>query len=851
MAAPAIIGALFAEGSRVQISSKYSSPTHRGQIGTITKVAKKGGAGQHKNKWQYSIAIEGKAFADVEDVNVLEEFLSATITPLKGRTVKRRVGNNSQSKSDNNSNSSNNNNNNNNNTYSNSNSDNNSSSDNSQMQVTTKKKGTKNNSNSASGGGGLAADDSDGSLSSIGSTATADLSEVDDNNDIGSEYEDDLIMDCNLVDDAAVVEIKVEEDGINTIRVGPSASTIKREWKNCKSVEYDPSTQGDRRFKGVCQVNWNGTEMQTPASSRSPFFYFQKSFPMDYLQKIEEYTNKELRYIYQNANPALLADGELLHVIGIRLAMTLDPKKGGLDIHWDPYDEDTEGVILGGNFKQRFETSKNRFQKVFQAFRLEDTDKIKRHVGEDPWAELRPFYDAVNSTLESAITPGATIVIDESMSSWHGLSTSFDAEGCPHVTKIQRKPEGIGVEYKALADGYSGVIIKLEVMEGAERMSKLKYTDKYNAGTASLLRLTDSPTLQDSWRTVVGDSAFGSVQCAIAADVERGLYFMGAIKTAHSFFPASYLLKLPLVQQASRGTCYTLQSSYKSRDGQDRVLLATAWNDKKTKLIVSTCGTTSAATPSSRSRSSVYMDSDSGLLETKKNKKVVPRNNIVFKFHEYFGAVDIHNHLRQGSLGFERHWKTKKFSHRFFMTLLGICITNAFRMYEMEYRESGLPLKDKFDFTTFLDKLAYELIFNKTFYAASGLTKRGLDEVVSNSSSNSKRRKTTKKVPKARDDGDDGDDERDNIHRFMTFAQRFPKEAKKFSQTIRINCKECNAHRTAYFCLDCSDSKADAKNHNNFHWICSPATSNNEHHSQCFANHVLGLKGNSDSNSNL
>ena len=101
------------------------------------------------------------------------------------------------------------------------------------------------------------------------------------------------------------------------------------------------------------------------------------------------------------------------------------------------------------------------------------------------------------------------------------------------------------------------------------------------------------------------------------------------------------------------------------------------------------------------------------------------------------------------------------------------------------------------------------------------------------------------------DDGDDRDDEGDNTHRFMTSAQRFPEEAKDFSQTIRINCKECNAHRTSYFCLDCSVSRTDAKNHNNFHWICSPATSTNGIFSQCFANHVLGIKRNSDSNSNL
>lgn len=182
------------------------------------------------------------------------------------------------------------------------------------------------------------------------------------------------------------------------------------------------------------------------------------------------------------------------------------------------------------------------------------------------------------------------------------------------------------------------------------------------------------------------------------------------------------------------------------------------------------------------------MDADSGVLQTKKYKKTGPRNNIVFKFHEYFGAVDIHNHLRQGSLAFERNWKTKKFSHRFFMTLLGICITNAFRMYEMEYKESGRPLKGKFDFTTFLDKLAYELIFNNSFQISSGFTKRGINEV-NNSSSNSKIKKTKKKHKEreADDDGDDVDND-DNTHRLISFAQKFPGFDKQYSQTVRLNC---------------------------------------------------------------
>ena len=118
----------------------------------------------------------------------------------------------------------------------------------------------------------------------------------------------------------------------------------------------------------------------------------------------------------------------------------------------------------------------------------------------------------------------------------------------------------------------------------------------------------------------------------------------------------------------------------------------------------------------------------------------------------------------------------------------------------------------------FLDKLAYELIFNNSFQISSGFTKRGINEV-NNSSSNSKIKKTkknhnnsssnskikkTKKNHKERDADDDGDED-DNTHRLISFAQKFPDFDKQYSQTVRLNCKQCNTHRTSYFCLDCSE----------------------------------------------
>ena len=139
----------------------------------------------------------------------------------------------------------------------------------------------------------------------------------------------------------------------------------------------------------------------------------------------------------------------------------------------------------------------------------------------------------------------------------------------------------------------------------------------------------------------------------------------------------------------------------------------------------------------------------------------------------------------------------------------------------------------------FLDKLAYELIFNNSFQISSGFTKRCINEV-NNSSSNSKIKKT-KKNHKERDADNDGDngDEDDNTHRLISFAQKFPDFDKQYSQTVRLNCKQCNTHRTSYFCLDCSEvnDDTDPKDHIGFVCLCSPATSASN---QCYAKHVLG-----------
>ena len=54
--------------------------------------------------------------------------------------------------------------------------------------------------------------------------------------------------------------------------------------------------------------------------------------------------------------------------------------------------------------------------------------------------------------------PGTECIIDESMGMWKPFF-EYTPEGIPSLRKIARKPQGIGIEYKNLADAETGIIL--------------------------------------------------------------------------------------------------------------------------------------------------------------------------------------------------------------------------------------------------------------------------------------------------------------------------------------------------------------------------------------------------------
>ena len=78
--------------------------------------------------------------------------------------------------------------------------------------------------------------------------------------------------------------------------------------------------------------------------------------------------------------------------------------------------------------------------------------------------------------------------MDECISAWKGS----DGERECHIRpkSVAHKPEGVGVETKALAMWETGIILKLVIMEGKEANRRKDFSQEYGEGTAVTLRLT-------------------------------------------------------------------------------------------------------------------------------------------------------------------------------------------------------------------------------------------------------------------------------------------------------------------------------------------------------------------------
>ena len=394
-------------------------------------------------------------------------------------------------------------------------------------------------------------------------------------------------------------------------------------------------------------------------------------------------------FFLEKAGHAPMGLGELLQVIGILFALGIQCPRVRRDA-WG----DGEGSIWGSpQFGTKYGISKHRFETIL-ALWCWWPDEMPWNDLADRWRPVRFFQCSFNAHMCKIFEPGWVIVADESTTKWVGLE-EWHSDGCPHVTKIPRKPENVAVELRDVACGVSEICIFIEIQEGKAAMAKKEFvcTDM-PTGTSFMLRATKA--WQGSCRVVLGDSAFASVATAMALR-DVGLFFIGLVKTACRFFPKKFLQEEPI---AARGDTLTL-SAVKDRTE----LIAHVWNDpgkpdKPRKALIATCGHTGLVDPSCRRR--YRNDPETG--QTTAYVKEVPRTDIVKTYFSYAGAIDRFNRGRQDGFRLERNVEVKNWENRMLTSLLGYVGTNAFLAAKLEGKAT--------DLNGFMHDLALQLLTN-------------------------------------------------------------------------------------------------------------------------------------------
>jgi hypothetical protein len=323
-----------------------------------------------------------------------------------------------------------------------------------------------------------------------------------------------------------------------------------------------------------------------------------------------------------------------------------------------------------------------------------------------------PLIDGFNTVREEVVVPGAYLCVDECMSQWEGKESNYDPNGHPSVIKIARKPKGVGSEFKSLADGETGMLLRLDPRESKEIMRTKPYAG-FGAGTAAPLRLTRH--LWGSNRCLVGDSAFASLKLSQILR-EKRMYFHGIVKTAHTGFPKTWCQQW-LDGNPSRGEWV----GFHHKDDSNADYYGCVWKDSKGKMIISNCSSLHEGEPAKKRRHKRgYKDGREVCLIVEKEVK---RPKMVEDVFKYFSVIDVHDHYRQGSLSLESTWKTTKWWHRVFATIYGMTITDAFLASRYEYSKNFSTSVPHVGFTDFLDKLCYLMINNFFLETESAVTR--------------------------------------------------------------------------------------------------------------------------------
>ena len=244
---------------------------------------------------------------------------------------------------------------------------------------------------------------------------------------------------------------------------------------------------------------------------------------------------------------------------------------------------------------------------------------------------------------------------------------------------MNRKPEPLGSEFKNIVDGLSGEMVWLELQEGKNRMATKEYQQELGATAACVLRgvkatgdSNSRPESNETGKLFLGDSWFGSVKAAANVAL-AGHHACMMVKTAHSRSPKKFLDET--MKDFPGGTWITLEGRAQ-KEGIDLVCVGYKYNKKTVLTFVFTKG--AGSTAPGESYEARFPDKYGNVCV-----RHVSRPALMANYFKYSNCVDLHNQARQFDLRLEKKWVTQSGYFRLYTTILGMTVTDAWKIYKM------------------------------------------------------------------------------------------------------------------------------------------------------------------------
>jgi hypothetical protein len=270
----------------------------------------------------------------------------------------------------------------------------------------------------------------------------------------------------------------------------------------------------------------------------------------------------------------------------------------------------------------------------------------------------------------------------------------------------------LGAEFKAICCAVTAIMVWIELQRGRDAMRAAEFAAGSGVTAARTMRGArdskryicfgddEGPDEDDPNEVFFGDSWFSSVETTCQLWSKFRCRYGGILKTNHSRFPRKWTETT--MKDWPAGSHIVLEGRA-TREGVNLIAIGYKYNSRKSLCFI--CHKDAGSTECPDFYEAKWKDGNSNT-----ESRRVPRPDIMGRYFRVCNQVDMHNHARQSLLALEKHWATTTGYFRIITSIVGICITDAWKGYRhhlnKQHRHKDVEMKD------FASALAHDMLYN-------------------------------------------------------------------------------------------------------------------------------------------